>query len=582
MTSKLSRPVLWLGLLLTALAPYKFGNLIGVPEADPSTPWLPIEWMFSVWPSMLFAAGAGVWLALTLLTYFPGRVRWQEALWINAGLWSLTVLTGLLGFIRATTWDFPVAEMIHLGGALAYLLGITLILSREPERSWHFIGALTAGMLLVLWDGVYQFLWGTEEMRHYLERQEAQGVVFPEEMRARMLDNRLKGGFTSCNSLAGFLLLAGPPVLLAIWRWAGRFEPARLSRPLFTGLIGAVWLGVFLGTKSRAAFLALAVGVVIYAFVWLASRKLRIALALAALAVIVAGGVYIGVAGRGFGSMTVRVDYYAVGAKLLAQHPLTGAGWGEFFHNYMAMKVFDIDESSHDPHSMLMSMASQCGIAGGLAILGAMAFVLYAGWRMARRYPEEKIRRALWFGLLMFFIHGMVELHLQAVATLAPALALSAILLVRGRPEDAVPLPESGILARWSFVIAAALLAGLTIGGGVYWVRSEYAYAELCAAVEGQTSAIQAEEVFRRAAAARPGSPFPYQQMADYYWRRRNVTQAEKYYREASERSPERAMYYARLSELRRLQGDIEGARAFGAEALKRDPANAKYRQMSE
>ncbi len=571
----LRKIALWTLLALTFLAPFKFVNLIGVPGADPVLPAGVDGWLWSPWPAALFSILAAPALALALAAWQPRRAEWRSALWVHAGLWTLVFASAWIGIVNATIPDYALNQIEHLAGLVAYLAAVTLCLNAAPRHRDALLDALAVAWIGVVLAGIYQFCFGFSEMRQFVAEQEAQGVAYAAEIRGRSLDTRITAYFSSSNAFAGFMLLATPA---AVWRfrcWAERFEPVKVSRWIFTVLPLGLALALFAGARSRAAILALVLAVGIYVWSMLRSKKLKLAVLLAAAAVIAAGSWTIVSHGRGLGSMVVRADYYVVGAKLLAAHPLAGAGWGEFGHHYMRNKVFDVDESTQDPHSIVMTMAAQCGLLGLLAILAAVGFVLWRGWRLARAGGEKE--RLLWFGLLAFMIHALVELHLQVVGAMAPALVLAAVLLA---PKEE-PERKTGGGARIAVVLAGLALALAALGGGWYWLRGEYAYRELCQTVaDGRAAPTVAQqlEAFNR---TRPGSPYGWLTAGDYFAWRGLPDKAESCYLQAAALSPENSMIYGRLAEVYRRR-DPALAAEWAAKALERNPNNDKYRQIIE
>ena len=71
--------------------------------------------------------------------------------------------------------------------------------------------------------------------------------------------------------------------------------------------------------------------------------------------------------------MLVRWQYWRASAQMIADHPLTGVGPGNFAHNYPHYKPAAALESVADPHNFVLSILAQYGPLG---LLGLLAMVL--------------------------------------------------------------------------------------------------------------------------------------------------------------------------------------------------------------
>ena len=438
---------------LTFLLPLKFGSLAVLPEATSFYPGDLFSWLIINWPAHSFGIFSGVALFAALVVFAPGMRPLRTSGGATALLWSFgLVLVSLIGWINAATIDYAVGETIHLAGIGAYVLAVRLWLRNRPEERRWFCAALAAGACWLIYSGLSQYFVGFAETREFVEKQIAEGIPISHVMVAKINDDRVFATFVSCNVLAGYLLLLLPVTLYAVWRFAGHFEPVRLSRILLCGLVFSGLAAVLLLTRSRAAFLAALLTAGAFAMT-LPKRRIYRCIPVVVLALAIVGGaIYIHRAGRGFGSMAERVDYLRSSVKMIAEKPLAGHGWGGFFYRHMELKTTGTDESAHDPHNLVMAFASQTGVIGGAVALAAVLLPLFwLGRRIFRRGGEETpeegadgFARAVFWGECAFLLHAHMDVDLQIPASMAAAGAM----LVAALPEASAQMAARG-RRRW-------------------------------------------------------------------------------------------------------------------------------------
>ncbi len=578
---------------LTFLLPLKFGSLAVLPEATSFYPGDLFSWLIINWPAHSFGIFSGVALFAALVVFAPGMRPLRTSGGATALLWSFgLVLVSLIGWINAATIDYAVGETIHLAGIGAYVLAVRLWLRNRPEERRWFCAALAAGACWLIYSGLSQYFVGFAETREFVEKQIAEGIPISHVMVAKINDDRVFATFVSCNVLAGYLLLLLPVTLYAVWRFAGHFEPVRLSRILLCGLVFSGLAAVLLLTRSRAAFLAALLTAGAFAMT-LPKRRIYRCIPVVVLALAIVGGaIYIHRAGRGFGSMAERVDYLRSSVKMIAEKPLAGHGWGGFFYRHMELKTTGTDESAHDPHNLVMAFASQTGVIGGAVALAAVLLPLFwLGRRIFRRGGEETpeegadgFARAVFWGECAFLLHAHMDVDLQIPASMAAAGAM----LVAALPEASAQMAARG-RRRWLLVAAGMLLAAVAAMGNILWLRAEMAYDRLITLARPQSaqdrlrpvSDAEVVKALREAVALRPGSPFPWEIAGDYFWSRRDGAMAEKCYREAARCTPDRPSLYRRFFDLEMARGN----RAVAAKHLRRMlelfPSNPKYQALA-
>ena len=578
---------------LTFLLPLKFGSLAVLPEATSFYPGDLFSWLIINWPAHSFGIFSGVALFAALVVFAPGMRPLRTSGGATALLWSFgLVLVSLIGWINAATIDYAVGETIHLAGIGAYVLAVRLWLRNRPEERRWFCAALAAGACWLIYSGLSQYFVGFAETREFVEKQIAEGIPISHVMVAKINDDRVFATFVSCNVLAGYLLLLLPVTLYAVWRFAGHFEPVRLSRILLCGLVFSGLVAVLLLTRSRAAFLAALLTAGAFAMT-LPKRRIYRCIPVVVLALAIVGGaIYIHRAGRGFGSMAERVDYLRSSVKMIAEKPLAGHGWGGFFYRHMELKTTGTDESAHDPHNLVMAFASQTGVIGGAVALAAVLLPLFwLGRRIFRRGGEETpeegadgFARAVFWGECAFLLHAHMDVDLQIPASMAAAGAM----LVAALPEASAQMASRG-RRRWLLVAAGMLLAAVAAMGNILWLRAEMAYDRLITLARPQSaqdrlrpvSDAEVVKALREAVALRPGSPFPWEIAGDYFWSRRDGAMAEKCYREAARCTPDRASLYRRFFDLEMARGNRAAAAKHLRRMLELFPSNPKYQALA-
>jgi len=217
----------------------------------------------------------------------------------------------------------------------------------------------------------------------------------------RLYSRGVRGFFTTRNS-AGCFLLLGLFALVPMVAQPGR--PPRGTGAdgarslMLRGLVTAAVLGTLVLTRSKGAFLGLAVGAVL----WLALARCgdwvrRHRWGLLAGILVAACAATAAVAGHGLAhgslpggnSMLVRWQYWHATGRMVADHP-AGVGGGNFGTYYTHYKPDGAIESVSDPHNFALSMLAQYGPLG---LAGFLLMVIGPLWRWLGRGPQEASER---------------------------------------------------------------------------------------------------------------------------------------------------------------------------------------------
>jgi hypothetical protein len=576
--------------IMAFLLPLKFGTLTGLPEVASYYPDSAFAWLIISWPAVAFPMFTGIIMLLTMTAFPLKGVNLCNQSFVSAMLWSVLLLVGLLGIVNASVWDFVIMELVHLAGIAAFAFAVYLMLSNYPERKNWLYGAIFAGTVLTIYLGLEQMFSGFEETRKFVEQREAMyNIKIKGDLKARIWTDRVFASFASSNSLAGYLLLAGPLCFMFLWKLCGRIEPPKVARFIFIPIFLISFFIVFGGTVARAGFLTLILALAAFIAIFKVDWRLRWAVWLVSPVVIVGGAIYIYVAGRGFESMTVRLDYFWASLKMLAAHPLFGTGWGDFFHDYMRLKLVISKEAPHTPHNLFMALGGQTGVFGLVACIGAVVYPLFCGFRKICGHRGKELYlsldSALFLGLLAFVFHAMMDVDLQIPALMATAVALMVALLIPDAEEkEKVKGGYSGKLASYVIILSVGLTAAF---GGMHLLRSEYVFSQLTDLCDFRNKKpedfmkITPDEVksyLQNAVKVRPYSPFPWATAGDFMFGRQLFDAAEDFYSRASALAPERSFLYHRLYILQSLQGRTDEAQKNLKKAQELFPNNPAYK----
>ncbi len=361
---------------------------------------------------MLWIALAVFWL-LGAIGHRGFRVRLG---WIDVAVLlavGLHTLSGVWAATHASPRPALNALWEWIGLGLSFLLVRQLVLGRREARA---VVAVMAGLAVaVAVYGLYQYFFSLPATRARYDRDpdgvlaEA-GLDYPRGSRERELfDKRLRsveplGTFALTNSLAGFLAPWLIVVLGIAVAGAGASGEPGLSRERLWISRKRHWLGVagaagtvglcLLLTKSRTAYLATLVGVLLLALLWLLGALRRggvrvggkvlaaagAGAAAAALLVAVAvatGGLDREVLSEAGKSLGYRLQYWQSSLEMIADHPWLGCGPGNFREAYPAYKLPTASEEIADPHNFLLEIWATAGTPAMAAFVAVIA-VLFA------------------------------------------------------------------------------------------------------------------------------------------------------------------------------------------------------------
>lgn len=536
---------------LVALLPLKFTEMISVPE-------MPSAFRTDFWslltapfPTVFFSMAALLLLVLTLSAFVLHRGVFEARPLFYGFLWIPLAAVSLLGWRNASCLEYAVQAIAYVLPLTGCVVSLCVLTAMRSGFRRILRGALLLSVFLAVLSGFDQWLHQFDLMEAYLS-EPGRAEAIQGTLRSRALERRVFGNFNVANTFAGWLAATLPLALAALWRFGNeRVSPPKLSRRVLT-CVGLAAIGFLLvRTESRGAFFALIAAAVLTAMAIPASRKARI-LAAAGLLLCIGAFAVVVAAGRGPLSMLVRFDYFQAAFRMMAREPFSGAGWGDFFHGYLRLRLWEDAEGSHSPHNFLLFFGAQCGVAGFLAAFAVWLFPVWNALRAARRlrWNDATGFRAFApsFAVLTLSLDLLLEIGIETPAS-ATTLAVLALLAQEDSGAASVRLLPAApgwskaavLTGGCAFAIAAFLLAYKEF-------RSEKAQSELFYALD---PAFSLEADFRppppdrvamlleRTRRDAPHAPFPLAKAAGYCLAIGRADAAVSLLNEAERLSPE-------------------------------------------
>ncbi len=443
--------------ILVALLPLKFTEMISVPEMPPAFRTDFWSLLTAPFPTVFFSMAAISLLVLALAAFLLHRGPFEARPLLYGLLWIPLAAASLLGLRNASCQEYAVqaiAYVLPLTGCVASLCILTAMRSgfRRILR-----GALLFAVFLAVFSGFDQWLHQFDLMEAYLN-EPGRAEAIQGTLRSRALERRIFGLFNVANTFAGWLAAMLPLALAALWRFGNeRVSPPKLSRRVLT-CIGLAAIGFLLvRTESRGAFFALIAASALTAMAIPASRRTR-TVVIAGLLLCIGLFVLAVTAGRGPLSMLVRLDYFQAAFRMMTREPLFGSGWGDFFHDYFRLRLWEDSEGSHSPHNFLLFFGAQCGVVGFLAAFAVWLFPVWNALRAARRLRWNDAAGfrafAASFAVLTLSLDLLLEIGIE---TPASATTLAVLALLAQEESDSAPVRLFPAAPLWS---KAAILTG--------------------------------------------------------------------------------------------------------------------------
>ncbi|HWE35249.1 MAG TPA: O-antigen ligase family protein [Isosphaeraceae bacterium] len=396
---RLRRAALGLTAALLVARPFWPGE--GVREAETG---LGLYW---VWGVVLTFALA----AVSMLIAGRARLRFSMA---DAGVLALIAL--IAWSVGAAAAKRPAINLAWewVGVGLAYLLVRNLPRTRGEATALAAALVLTAAAVsaygiehvsVELPATRAEFL--RDPIRHLREQNITPGSASDVRFRNRLLaSNEATSTFALANSLAGFLV--GPAVLaLAVGLEGLRLRKKGGPSP-GAFFLGAIPVGVILAcliwTKSRSAYVGLAVGLLVLA--WrgrtLLSRRAWVAIGVGLVVALVGLGAISLALGQVDALMVrdtpksfrYRLEYWQGTWRAIWGEPRAwwrGFGPGNFGGAYLRHRLPESSEEIADPHNFVLEAWATAGLVAAVAVVAALAFALRDVLGPARPGPEAAV-----------------------------------------------------------------------------------------------------------------------------------------------------------------------------------------------
>jgi O-antigen ligase len=127
-----------------------------------------------------------------------------------------------------------------------------------------------------------------------------------------------------------------------------------------------------------------------------------------------------------------RYEYWHVGLRAFAEHPVAGLGSGGFRVEWLKRRT--IEETVRDVHSLELEMAAELGLVGLLAFATMIAGVLLCARTALRRAP---VLAAGWaVTALAWLLHASIDWDWQLPAVSLPAVLLAGALIALAESEE--------------------------------------------------------------------------------------------------------------------------------------------------
>ncbi len=543
------------------ILPFKFGGFVtnGEQAHFPLDVW---EWLFfTCLPSYLAPVLCGIGLLASVLIHPRPR---RDCGLLAPLVWSLPLLAGAVGLLRTTERDYAWQWYGHFAGVAAMAWAAWWCRAADRKIVPVLLNCLTAAALIVALHGWRQHFGGLAAMQENMEAFSVeQGVQVQEVMKQKMAQTRSYGTFVDPNVYAAHLLLCFPLALLALRSWARRFTPQRLSLVLFVGGGIVLFGGALFWSGSRGAAIGLAAGLGLAAWHWPRLRQWRWHGLLPVLAVLLALTAFAVLARQqsrdGLKSASARIEYYRAAVHLIRQFPISGAGLGEFFPWYMRLKPL-LAEETRDPHNLLLSMTSQCGLMGMLAALAIVGLPFYLAWRPLPNRRHLALRAAACAGAGAWGVHALFQFNelIPATVCLVPVIGMMALVNLSPEEETASSADDEAAAAPLAPVWLRVVLV---LGGCLACLPIGRVPGERILQVVSSSRDLHPEKaiaMLREASRRLPRSPVPPRMLAEFGMALRHLDIAVEGAEEMTRRTPHRAAAHLRLARLRILRGEWE------------------------
>lgn len=293
---------------------------------------------------------------------------WQRPAFWGVGFLLFAVFGSVSSPLPASAWTLTVGWALHVAAPWALWPAIR----RHPQLVFAGLLAGLAGEVVLMFG---QMVWERPRLAAQLASDPALTVErrVAEQYQARIGSWRLEGTFLLANTLASYLVMVLPLVVVCAWKsWARRL-PSRWTL-LGVAMVSIVALAL---SGSKAGILALMIAGVVGVVAQVRSWRWRSAVVL-----VVGVGLVLALALPSLrqalsGSAGVRLDYWSAGIELVAERPFSGHGLEGFAVHYPRVKPPSGEETIL-VHQETLQTAVDLGIPAMLVLLGWWVAILWS------------------------------------------------------------------------------------------------------------------------------------------------------------------------------------------------------------
>jgi O-antigen ligase len=334
-----------------------------------------------------------------------GKLAWHPVF----ACFSLLLLVALLSFVNTIN---VVSSLQGMQKLLKYgfLMLIVFLEVRDVRHVQKIVGAAIAGLFLISIDGIYQFIFGIDFLRH----NEPTVVIGL---------SRLTATLPNPNVFAGYLVLFIPMLAtLTLYYAKGKARVVGI-------VIGLLALFCLVFTFCRSAALGLFLVLTVMSLI----RKDRVMLVLLLLCALVApfaipsnvkdwskttnhwAELFLG---------QDRPIIFETALNMIKTHPFLGVGVNTFALNYSKYKLHNavFDPGNQDKadmswyaHDSYLQMTAETGIMYFLVFLALLFMLFRDGITFYRRTSDAFLKFSslgIMLGLAAFLVHGLTETNL--------------------------------------------------------------------------------------------------------------------------------------------------------------------------
>jgi len=347
----------------------------------------------SVSDNIFNVAGSFVLLAMGLIAFIFAMTRKfnYRPSWIEAGF-AIFATGAIISAIFASNKRSAINEIVMLTGpmVMAILLVQLLTTPARIKAVLYVVAALGVVNAIECIDQVnasnnmviqqYQEDPNSVISRLNIEPGSYQHMLFEH----RLYSKDVRGFFTTGNSAGSFFLIALAACAALILEKRLQLKAGHGSTGELAGriiVLASILLGLAL-THSKGAIAAAVLAAALWTLwakkgTWLASHKWTVlVLTFVAIAAVFGTVIIYGLKTGtlpGGNSMLVRWQYWTGAVKIIAAHPLTGIGGGNFSTYYQLFKNPAALETIKDPHNFVLSLLAQYGPIGLFGFLTALS-----------------------------------------------------------------------------------------------------------------------------------------------------------------------------------------------------------------